>query len=133
VPAGHRLAARREPPGIADLAGEALVVREPGSGTWEAVRQALQSRGLALPPHRVVAQLASPHAVLEAVRLGHGVSFISALALRRDHDGRVVGLRLRELAIQRPIVLIYDRRHVNRSAAAFLAFVGERLPLGGPA
>ncbi|HVB10896.1 MAG TPA: LysR family transcriptional regulator [Bacillota bacterium] len=127
VPAGHGLAGR-ESVDVAELAGEPFIVREPGSGTWAAVALALQAHGLELPPHRVVAQLASPHAVLEAVRVGHGVSFVSVLAARRESG--VVTLRLRDLAILRPVIMIYDRRHVNRSAAAFLAFVEERLPLG---
>jgi DNA-binding transcriptional LysR family regulator len=130
VPTGHRLAGRASV-GIADLAGGAFVIREPGSGTWAAVAQALHEKGLAMPPHRVVAQLASSRAVLEAVRVGHGISFLSALALSRDGDSRVVAVHLRDLEIRRPITLLYDRRHVNRSAAAFLAFLDERLPLDG--
>jgi DNA-binding transcriptional LysR family regulator len=126
VPSAHRLAGRGRVD-VDELAGEAFIVREPGSGTWAAVERALRARGRELPAHREVARVASAHAVLQAVRVGHGIGFVSSLAARGERQ--VATVRLADLPMVRPITLIYDRRHVNRSAAAFLAFLQERLPL----
>jgi DNA-binding transcriptional LysR family regulator len=132
VPADHRLAARTEVDPD-DLAGEAFILREHGSGTWDAVRSALGARGLDLPPHREALRLNSPQAVLAAVAAGHGVSFVSQLALAGTDPRRVVVLRLRGLAVRRPIVLLYDARRLSRPAETFVAFVRERVPLQPPA
>jgi DNA-binding transcriptional LysR family regulator len=124
VPADHRLAGRGEVE-LAELEGESLVLRERGSATWEAVRLALDAHGLDLPPHRAAVRLNSPQAVLSAVAAGHGVSFVSELALAHAAERRVAALRLRGLAVRRPIVLLYAVRHLSRPAETFVAFVRE--------
>lgn len=121
VPRAHRLAGRAEVD-LDELAGEACVVREAGSGTWAAVREALGPARFALPPWRVAAEVADAQAQLAAIAAGQGVGFVSRM-LAQGREGEVALLRLRGLPIARTIHLVYDGRHLSRLAQAFVAFV----------
>ncbi|GAB7386914.1 selenium metabolism-associated LysR family transcriptional regulator [Bacillaceae bacterium] len=59
-----------------------LILRERGSGTREAMEQALQRYGIALDDLRYVAEVGSTEAVLAMVEAGVGLSFVSYWALR---------------------------------------------------
>jgi aminoethylphosphonate catabolism LysR family transcriptional regulator len=72
LPVGHRLAARSELR-LAELAGEGMIRREPGSNTQRVLDQELRRAGLALP---VALELGSREAVREAVALGLGIGFL---------------------------------------------------------
>jgi DNA-binding transcriptional LysR family regulator len=124
VPAGHRLA-RAPAPALADLAGETLIARERGSGTREAVERALAASALSLPPHRMGLEVDSAQTLAAAVAAGHGVGFVSALALAGLGRHDVVAVRLRDFAVTRPVLLIYDGRHLGPAAATFVPFVRE--------
>jgi DNA-binding transcriptional LysR family regulator len=66
-----------------------LLVRAPGSGTRMALEQLLESHGLSLEECSVVAEFGTTNAVVEAVQAGVGVSFLSAVTVRRGvaHGG----------------------------------------------
>jgi DNA-binding transcriptional LysR family regulator len=115
-PPGHRFAGRGEID-LGELAGEALVLREPGSGTRKAVEAALAARGLQLPPHRPAAEVGSGRAVLAAVAGGQGVGFVSSLVAGQ------AGVRIRGLPMRRSLLLVYHPQHVSPAARAFIAFV----------
>jgi len=72
----------------AALASHALIVREPASGTRRALERALVEAGLAL---RVLFELSSTEAILQAVSAGLGPAVVSGLAVA----DRPLGLRLR--------------------------------------
>lgn len=122
VPATHPLALR----GVVEmqaLAGEAFVVREAGSGTWDAVQSALSEQGLDLPPRRIVAEVADGQTQLAAIAAGQGIGFVSLLLAERTYQGSVAVLRLQGLRILRTIQMVYDGRRLSPVAQAFVAFV----------
>jgi DNA-binding transcriptional LysR family regulator len=92
VPTSHRLAGQ-ETVALAELAGERFVEREGGSGTLLSLHRALAARGLRLPPHQVVMELSTTQAVLSAVAGGHGLGWVSSLALAGRTRERVEAVR----------------------------------------
>jgi DNA-binding transcriptional LysR family regulator len=127
VPATHRLAVQAEVD-ISDLAGEAFVLREAGSGTWDAVLAALAAVGKALPPRRAAAEVTGAQAHLAAIAAGQGVGFVSLRVAERASGGdppALALLRLRELRIMRAIHMVFDPRRLSRLAHAFAEFVRE--------
>ncbi|GAB4256454.1 LysR substrate-binding domain-containing protein [Deferrisoma sp.] len=122
VPAGWPVADRIAPEDLGDLP---LVAREPGSGTRRTVEAALGDRRV---HPRVVAELGSTTAVLEAVKAGLGAGFVSeraaaeALASGRVRsvavDG-VVPVSRRFLAVWHP------RRALGPAARALLEILRE--------
>jgi DNA-binding transcriptional LysR family regulator len=84
VPPSHPWARRRRPLRPDELAATPLVTREPGSGTRQALTQALQTR----LPHREIAkpalELSNAASVRAAVVAGAGPSAMSSLAVADD-------------------------------------------------
>jgi len=97
----HPLAARPRP-APASLAHELLVIREPGSGTFDTIMRALRAHGVA-PQRRL--EVDTAEAIVQLVAAGVGVAIISrcaaanALAL-----GRLVVLDVPGLTVRRPLV-----------------------------
>jgi DNA-binding transcriptional LysR family regulator len=113
VPARRPWTARREV-SLRQLAELPLLLREAGSGTRTVLEQALTQRGRTPPALRVVAELGSTTAIKEAVKQGHGVSFISALAVASERAaGRLRVLPVRGLGpMRRTYYTVVDRRRV---------------------
>ncbi|KQS64988.1 LysR family transcriptional regulator [Modestobacter sp. Leaf380] len=100
----HPWAARRRAVSPADLAGTALVAREPGSGTRRAFEEALGRPGRA-----PVQELGTSTAVREAVRSGLGPAVLSVLAVRDDLDaGRLVAVRVSGLELGRELRAVWS-------------------------
>lgn len=117
VPPGHRWARRRLPVSPAELASAALVLREPGSGTRQALDQALEQLGLTIEP---ALELGSTAAVKAAVDSGQGVSVLSELAVRDDVAiGRLVVAPL-DLDLRRDLRLVWRQGSTLMGAAAEL-------------
>ncbi|TAM62427.1 LysR family transcriptional regulator [bacterium] len=108
APASHPLAKRRRIR-IEDLEGETLIARISGSGTMESVRRALQDAGLELPAMHVAMQLGTSHAVLQAVRAGLGLGFVSAQALDGEAHERngVRALTIAGVSMARDLYVVY--------------------------
>jgi DNA-binding transcriptional LysR family regulator len=120
VPPNHPLARRSRPLDARELASTALVSREPGSGTREALRSALVK---ALGPQTVTAapliEFSAAGAVRQAVLAGAGPAVMSDLTVRDD----LAAGRLRAIPV--------DGVDLRRALKA--VWVGERLPPAGPA
>lgn len=82
--------ARRKQISIDELKREMLIVREIGSGTRAILEERLAALGLRLQDFRLGPELGSTSAVKEAVKGGHGVSFVSQLAVRAELRGGVL-------------------------------------------
>lgn len=102
APSNHHWYQRACPLSAEDLVREPLVLREPGSGTREALTSALRVVGLGEP--RIAMEAGSTISVLHAVIDGAGPTVISRLAVESDIAAglltkvRVIGLDLtREL------------------------------------
>lgn len=103
-----------------------LLVRESGSGTRTALETALAAKQITFEDLNVAAELGSLGAIKEAVRQGYGVSFVSELAIRADHEAgllrtaRVDGLG----TIKRTYyTAVNGRRALSPLTRAFLQYV----------
>ena len=124
APAAHRLAKRRRIK-IDDLDGETLIAREAGSGTMESVKRSLHEAGLELPTMRTAMQLGTSNAVLQAVRAGLGLGFVTAQALEgelHDHHG-VRALSIAGVSLVRDLYMVYRSDRLDVSVVrAFVEF-----------
>jgi len=117
VDAGHRWAGRSEIR-LDELAGEPLILRESGSGSAMALRQALQRAGLAEERLAVVARLGSNESVRQAVTRGFGVAFLSEVSIQRElARGELVTVRVDGLRVDRHLWLV-TRNGASLSPAA---------------
>ncbi|HVL69690.1 MAG TPA: selenium metabolism-associated LysR family transcriptional regulator [Vicinamibacterales bacterium] len=114
-----------------EVAALPLFVREPGSGTRGELERALRRHKLALGSFRIAAELGSAGAIIEAVRGGHGISFVSRIAVAADAARGVVRLaHLRELGrVRRAYHTVTSRRrHLSPATRAFLEFIRPPAP-----
>ncbi|MDY7000747.1 MAG: selenium metabolism-associated LysR family transcriptional regulator [Thermodesulfobacteriota bacterium] len=94
-----------------DLFDFPWVIREPGSGTWEAFEKALVPIGLDIRNLRAVVCVESTRAVLECVRAGLGFSVTSRLVARSFlESGEAVEVHVKDLAMRRGFYLAYHKR-----------------------
>lgn len=134
VPAGHRWAGRRRVP-LERLAAEPFIVRESGSGTLSALEQSLQRAGSQMRRLKIVAEMGSTTAVIQAIKAGVGVSILSGLAVQDERKaGRLYALDVQGLDLKRAF---YLTRHRRRTASplgeAFARFLRETLAGAGTA
>lgn len=130
APPGHPLAGRG-PVRVADLSGQVLVLREAGSGTRQNVESALVAAGEPLPPGLETVVLGSTQAVLQAVKQGLGIGFVSARAAAQDQaDGRLACLRLAGVDLRRDLYLAYLSRRAGDAAIARFVDVARARVVG---
>ncbi len=124
IPAGHPWEGRPSV-SLEEARHEPLIVRERGSGSREALEQALGEVGLDLATFRVVAEMASTQAVKQGVRAGVGVSLVSRRAVEDECRARLLAcVRVEGLRVARAFWLVTHRdRSRSPLAEAFLAFV----------
>lgn len=107
------------------IAGEALIVREPGSGSREVVEQALAAK--AIEPKRTL-EIGSTEAIKQAVVAGLGVAIISKVATQDQLQiGRLKQIAVKDLHIERTLWQLRARGRIDIPAAT--AF--ERLMRSG--
>jgi DNA-binding transcriptional LysR family regulator len=113
--------ARRDGVGPADLAAQAWVVRESGSGTRSSLEAGLRAVGVDPAGLKVALTLPSNEAVLAAAEAGAGAAALSesvaASALQR---GAVVKVRF-ELPSRAYRLLRHKARYRTRASDAFVA------------
>ncbi|MFO1324237.1 MAG: LysR substrate-binding domain-containing protein [Burkholderiales bacterium] len=107
---------------LARLAREPFLMREPGSGTREAVLQAFGRRGLA---PRVQMELASDAAIRQAIAAGRGISILPRETWRQDGDDASLAiLDVVGFPLERQWQFVYPiGRHVTRAMCAFIDHV----------
>jgi DNA-binding transcriptional LysR family regulator len=115
----HPLASRGSAT-LAELAGEAWIVREPGSGTRETLDQALRHHHSAL---NIRLELEHTEAIKRAVEFGLGIGCISRLALREAfRRGSLVAIETPELDLRRDFQFLWQRRKFQ--TAGMREFIG---------
>jgi DNA-binding transcriptional LysR family regulator len=121
APAGHPLAAEKDID-PARLAGEAFIVREPGSGTRLAAERFFEQHGVRLT---VRMTLGSNEAVKQAVAGGLGLAVLSGHTLTLDAaSGAFVVLDVRGFPLRRQWYAVYpEGRHVSPATRAFLGYI----------
>ena len=127
-PSGHRFAGKMI--SLDDLKGEKLIVMQEGAGVRQVIEDELRKAGMRLRDLDVRLELGLQESVRSAVLAGHGVAFISRLAIEADlAAGRIATARLRGLDPVREIFLARaSGRSETRAARAFVAFAQGRLP-----
>jgi DNA-binding transcriptional LysR family regulator len=103
-----------------------LLVREAGSGNRTDLERALAPRKMTLADFDIAAELGSMGAIKQAVKEGHGVSFVSELAIASERRaGDIQVARVRELGqIRRTYHTAFSRRRVlSPVTQAFLEYL----------
>jgi DNA-binding transcriptional LysR family regulator len=127
-PADHRFAGKTV--SLDDLKGEKLIVMQEGAGVRQVIEDELRKAGMRLRDLDVRLELGLQESVRSAVLAGHGIAFISRLAIEADlAAGGIATARVRGLDPVREIFLARATgRSETRAARAFVAFAQDRLP-----
>jgi DNA-binding transcriptional LysR family regulator len=127
-PPDHRFAGKTV--SLEDLKGEKLIVMQEGAGVRQVIEDELRKAGMRLRDLDVRLELGLQESVRSAVLAGHGIAFISRLAIEADlAAGRVATARVRGLDPVREIFLARAAgRSETRAARVFVAFAQGRLP-----
>ncbi len=127
-PSVHRFAGKTI--SLDDLKEERLIVMQEGAGVRQVIEDELRKAGLRLRDLDVRLELGLQESVRSAVLAGHGIAFISRLAIEADlAAGRIATARVRGLDPVREIFLVRAAgRSETRAARAFVAFAQGRLP-----
>ena len=127
-PSVHRFAGKTI--SVDDLKGEKLIVMQEGAGVRQVIEDELRKAGMRLRDLDVHLELGLQESVRSAVVAGHGIAFISRLAIEADLDaGRIATARVRGLDPVREIFLARaSGRSETRAARAFISFAQEHLP-----
>ncbi|MFQ5732584.1 MAG: selenium metabolism-associated LysR family transcriptional regulator [Planctomycetaceae bacterium] len=109
---------------LKQLRREALIVREPGSGSRRCLERALEEHGLPPAELDIAMEVNSNDAIRAAVERGVGVAFLSQRDKR--HEVGLVCLKIRGFRPRRQLYVIHDPgRALPTPARRFLAFVEE--------
>lgn len=93
-----------------DLKEADWIIREGSAATRQFVQAYLTERGLDVTDLKVAMELGSPEAVEAAVEAGHGVSFVSRIAVQRGLElGRIKQVRVSGISVTRQIYLARNR------------------------
>lgn len=127
-PAGHRFAGKTI--SLDDLRSEPLLVMQEGAGVRQVIEDELRAVGTRLRDLDVRAELGLQESVRSAVAAGHGVTFISRIALDSDlAAGTIATARVRGFDPVREIFLARATgRTQTRAAQSFVEFAQTRLP-----
>lgn len=125
-PPDHPLVGQKNIP-VKRLAAEAFVMREPGSGTRQAMERFFHDQGM---PIRHGMQMTRNEAVKQAVRSGLGLSVVSLHTIELELEtGRIALLDVEGFPLNRPWHLVYRRgKRLSPAARAFRDFVVEEGP-----
>lgn len=106
---------------LGELQQEQMILRTPGSGTGDAVVDALRNAGVSPDDLKVRAWLGSNEAVKQAIAAGAGVSFLSVVSVRSEiASGEMVAMRVEGMEIGRQFYLASrSGRQLSPAAAAF--------------
>ncbi len=128
VPSSHPFAGKTVT--LGQLRTEPLIVMQEGAGVRQVIEDELRKAGSRLRDLDVRLELGLQESVRSAVLAGHGVTFISRLAIESDlATGLLATARVRGLDPVREIFLARATgRTETRAARAFVAFARERVP-----
>ena len=127
-PPQHRFAGKTIT--LEQLESQPLIVMQEGAGVRQVIEDELRRAGKRLRDLDVRLELGLQESARSAVLAGHGVTFISRLAIEADlAAGRVATARVRGLDPVREIFLARaGGRTETRAARAFISYAREHLP-----
>jgi len=124
VPADHPFA-QRHLIRFAELGSQRLILREAGSGTLASLESLLGQTEMALLRANAALTLGSPRALLQAVRAGLGLGFLSSFHLSPPPEG-IRAVRIESYVLARGLYLVYERdRPKPQAVQVLLSFVRE--------
>lgn len=124
VAKGHPWARRRRPISARELSATPLVLREPGSGTRDALTEALRAQGLEVTTGML---LGSTTAIKTAVIAGAGPAVLSARAVSGElQAGQLRAVPCKELSLQRTIRAIWAAARPPSTSASRLMAIAAR-------
>jgi len=120
----HPLAGRTAPITASELADALMIVREPGSGTRDVGRAALEARGIA---PREVLEVSGTEAIKRMVAAGMGIALVSEATVRAEIPlGELAILDVADFAVSRTLSRLYPSdHHPTRAAEAFERLLDE--------
>jgi DNA-binding transcriptional LysR family regulator len=126
-PPGHPFAGRTVT--VDELRGANLIAMQEGAGVRQLLEDELRREGMRLRDLGVRLELGLQESVLSAVRVGHGVTFISRRSVEADlAAGTLAEARVEGLELERDVFVVRATGRVEtRSARAFLDFAKDRL------
>lgn len=122
---------------LEELATTPMIVREAGSGSGQAVEEALRQAGFDPQRLRILAHLGSNEAIKQSVMSGFGAAFLSSLSIARELEhGEMKVVPVTGLIVERRFWLATRReRTLSPAAQAFARLLeelyGERVTNGG--
>lgn len=121
-PPGHRFAGKTVT--LDDLRDDTLILMQEGAGVRQMLEEELRRAGSRLRDLDVRIELGLQESVANAVRGGHGVTFISRNSVERDlAAGTLAEARVEGLELEREIWLVRaSGRSETRAARAFVEF-----------
>jgi DNA-binding transcriptional LysR family regulator len=127
-PPGHAFAGKTIT--LEQLRNEPLIVMQEGAGVRQVLEDELRKAGTRLRDLDARLELGLQESVRSAVLAGHGVTFISRLAIESDlAAGALATARVRDLDPVREIFLARaSGRSETRAARAFVAFARDHVP-----
>jgi DNA-binding transcriptional LysR family regulator len=107
-----------------ELRGEALILREKGSGTREVIEQAFNRHSIFYEPSHVIN---NTEAIKRAVMADIGIAFVSRVAVKDEiKDGRLMRMFLAGVQFSREFRIIYHKhKYQSPLLDTFIRFVHE--------
>ncbi len=130
APLNHPWAKRKEIEPRELLEGQ-FIMREPSSGTFLAIREALAKHDISISDLHILLTLGNAEAIALAVQEGIGVGFVSKIVIDRLCRDRVAEVHIHNMDICRQIYIGRNNRRIESGAQkAFWDFVTaeSRLP-----
>ncbi len=115
-PQGHALL-QQQPPTLQVLAETPLLLPRSGTPTRRLIDEALQQAGLALAQLRIALETDSASLLIESVRCGMGLAFVSAVQLLPHFLEDLAIIECTELALQLDWHMLRNREHDETFAA----------------
>ena len=130
IPAPDHPLASRKSISVKQLSETPLIVREPNSGSFRCLEEALEKQGLPLSEMQVAMQANSNDAIVAAVRSGTGVSFISSTLVSEEVEaGELAVIKVRSLRPKRKLYMVSPAESDGREPLrTFLDFVRTSMP-----
>lgn len=121
-------AGRKQSISQAELCKIPLIVRESGSGTQQAVYEALAGTWISRDALNVVAVMGSSEAIRRALLNGVGYAFVSSRAVSEEiASGQLTSVRVPGVEITRKLYAVRrEARELSPAAAAFLELMTSR-------
>jgi len=109
-----------------------FITREPGSGTLKSIELCLNRAGGSLHDLNAVLQMGNTVSVIQAIKVGAGVSILSTVAVAEDIDaGRLAAVQLQGVDLKRSFYLTrLKSRSLSPIGQAFIGFLKERFDRG---